>query len=144
MLKLGDEVSILSPATYSDDKRHDHIGKTSMVTRITASKDGTLMYGLKGIALDTHIWSESDLQPTGRKLLESSIGKNTIMPGEMAVIDIDGEPQERRVYSLHAEYDIFGTLIGLYYILWNSRETTQFAYIRSSREVKPTNTYTLF
>lgn len=36
MLKLGDEVTIVSSATYSNDDWSTRIGKTTMVTRITA------------------------------------------------------------------------------------------------------------
>ena len=142
MLKLGDEVTILSPATYSDDKRHDHIGKTSMITRITAN-DG-IRYGLKGVASGTDMWSADDLQPTGRKLLESSIGKNLVMPGDMAIIEIADEPQERRVYTARCVFDPLGTIIGIEYILWNTHETVPYAYVRYDHEVKPVNTYTLF
>lgn len=71
MLKLGDEVTIVSSATYSNDDWSTRIGKTTMVTRITAY-DGDIRYGLKDVASGTDMWSADDLQPTGRKLLESS------------------------------------------------------------------------
>lgn len=73
MLKLGDEVTIVSSATYSNDDWSTHVGKTTMITHITASNG--IRYGLKGVASGTDMWSADDLQPTGRKLLESSIGK---------------------------------------------------------------------
>lgn len=143
MLKLGDEVTIVA-STSGAGEQHKRVGRTSMITNITVRKNGTFIYGLKDIAMGKPIWSEDNLQPTGRRLLESSIGKTPGIPGAMATIDIDGEPHERRVHSMYAEYDIFGTMVGVYYVLRNASETITQAYVRPSREVKPTNTYTLF
>lgn len=143
MLKLGDEVTIVSSATYSNDDWSTRIGKTTMVTRITAY-DGDIRYGLKGVASGTDMWSADDLQPTGRKLLESSIGKNLVMPGDMAIIEIADTPQERRVYATRCVFNPLGTIIGIEYVLWNTHETIPYAYVRYDHEVKPVNTYTLF
>lgn len=142
MLKLGDEVTIVSSATYSGDDWSTHVGKTTMITRITAS-DG-IRYGLKGMASGTDMWSADDLQPTGRKLLESSIGQNLIIPGDMAIIEIADTPQERRVYTTRCVFDLLGTVIGIEYVLWNTHEIIPYAYVRYDHEVKPVNTYTLF
>lgn len=144
MLKLGDEVTIVSSATYSGDDWSTHIGKTTMVTRVTAGDDGNIRYGLKDVASGTDLWSSDDLQPTGRKLLESSIGKNLVMPGDMAIIDVADTPQERRVYTSYCVFDRFGTPIAVEYVLWNAHETLSYAYIRYDHEIKPVNTYTLF
>ena len=119
MLKLGDEVTIVSSATYSNDDWSTHVGKTTMITHITAS-DG-IRYGLKGVASGTDMWSADDLQPTGRRLLESSIGKNLVMPGDMALIEIADTPQERRVYTTRCVFDTLGTVIGIEYVLWNTQ-----------------------
>lgn len=143
MLKLGDEVTITSSASYSGDDWSTHLGKTTMVTRITAG-DGNLRYGLKDVASGADMWSADDLQPTGRKLLESSIGKNLVMPGDMAIIEIADSPQERRVYTAYCVFDLFGTLVAIEYVLWNTHETIPYAYVRYDHEIKPVNTYTLF
>lgn len=143
MLKLGDEVTIVSSATYSNDDWSTRIDKTTMVTRITAY-DGDIRYGLKDVASGTDMWSADDLQPTGRKLLESSIGKNLVMPGDMALIEIADTPQERRVYATRCVFNPQGTVIGIEYVLWNTNETIPYAYVRYDHEVKPVNTYTLF
>lgn len=144
MLKLGDEVTIVSSATYSNDDWSTRIGKTTMVTRITAGDDGNIRYGLKDVASGTDMWSADDLQPTGRKLLESSIGRNLIMPGDMAIIEIADTPQERRVYTVRCVFNPLGTIIGIEYVLWNAHETIPYAYVRYDHEIKPVNTYTLF
>ena len=141
MLKLGDEVTIVSSATYSNDDWSTRIGKTTMVTRVTAS-DGDIRYGLKDVASGTDMWSADDLQPTGRRLLESS--KNLIMPGDMALIEIADTPQERRVYATRCVFNPLGTIIGIEYVLWNTHETIPYAYVRYDHEIKPVNTYTLF
>ena len=142
MLKLGDEVTIVSSATYSNDDWSTHVGKTTMITHITASNG--IRYGLKGVASGTDMWSADDLQPTGRKLLESSIGKNLVVPGDMAIIEIADTPQERRVYATRCVFNPLGTIIGIEYVLWNTHETIPYAYVRYDHEVKPVNTYTLF
>lgn len=143
MLQLGDEVTIVSSATYSDDDWSTHVGKTTMVTRITAY-DGNIRYGLKGVASGTDMWSADDLQPTGRRLLESSIGKTLVMPGDMTLIEIADTPQERRVYATRCVFNPLGTIIGIEYVLWNTHETIPYAYVRYDHEIKPVNTYTLF
>lgn len=112
MLKLGDEVTIVSSASYSKGEWSEHVGKTTMVNRITAY-DGDIRYGLKDVTKGTDMWSADDLQPTGRKLLESSIGKNLVMPGDMAIIEIADAPQERRVYTARCVFDPLGTIIGI-------------------------------
>lgn len=144
MLKLGDEVTIVSSASYSGDDWSTHMGKTTMVTRITKRKDGAFMYGLKDVTNGAAMWSENDLQPTGRKLFESAIGTIPAESGEIVIIDIDGISQKRRVYSVYGVYNQFNTLVDVEYALWNYPETIPYAYIRRRDEVKPVNTYTLF
>lgn len=143
MLQLGDEVTIVSSASYSGDDWSTHVDKTTMITHITDGDDG-VRYGLKGVASGTDMWSAEDLQPTGRKLLESSIGKNLGMPGDMAIIEIADTPQEHRVYATRCVFNPLGTVIGIEYVLWNTHETIPYAYVRYDHEVKPANTYTLF